>query len=656
MTELLDSLLAWVRLHPVWTGWVVLLVSFAESLAIVGMIVPGVVLLLGVGTLIAAGAVDFWAMCAWAVVGAVAGDGLSYWLGWRFHAQIRRRWPFSHYPNSLDQGERFFRKYGGISVAFARFFGPGRATVPLVAGMLSMPPPAFLAANVGSALLWAPAYLLPGVALGASLEIASEVALRLALLLVLLIALLWFAGWASHRVFSLLQPRSRDWLQRLLGYGGRSRVLRRIARALANPEHPEAQGLAAFAGLLLGSALAAGVLLSVLPWQRLDALVARTLDSLRSPGVDPLMAAIATAGEPLAAIAVTLGLAGFYRLLGKRLTMLHWLAGMLMAAVVSLALALPLVDPGASLVPDRGALIAAGLIGLQSIILAGSAGLPRRWLLYAAGAIGVVLVLFARLYLGLASFSGILSASLLAMAWGSAVGIAYRTHAPHERLARAQAGASATFGVVVLLGLALSRPPEIPSAPPPPATTMSVADWRAGAWRDLPRVRADLSGDGDQPLNLQYLGEPEWLGAILRASGWQAAAEPRLADYTRLLSTSLPLARLPLLPHVHDGRHERHAWVLNADGGEERRLVLRLWPTARYSPEPRRRYWLGEISAQDKRIRFGLLSYAVTNDRFDAAAGELAAQLGASVDLRPRQRAGARAATLLLLAQPTDTK
>ena len=58
-------------------------------------------------------------------------------------------------------------------------------SVPL--GIIS----AFFIANLLSALVWAPAYLLPGIVLGASLELASEVAFRLVLLL-LLQRLTWF--------------------------------------------------------------------------------------------------------------------------------------------------------------------------------------------------------------------------------------------------------------------------------------------------------------------------------------------------------------------------------------------------------------------------------------------------------------------------------
>ena len=64
------------------------------------------------------------------------------------------------------KGIDFFDKYGAISVALGRFFGPIRAVVPLVAGLMHMPPRRFYLANVLSAMVWAPAYLAPGVVLG----------------------------------------------------------------------------------------------------------------------------------------------------------------------------------------------------------------------------------------------------------------------------------------------------------------------------------------------------------------------------------------------------------------------------------------------------------------------------------------------------------
>jgi undecaprenyl-diphosphatase len=163
---------------------------------------------------------------------------MSFWLGRHFQDRLRGFWPFSRHPRALQQGIDFFQKYGGKSVAIGRFFGPVRAIIPLVAGMLGMSPWRFLMANLLSAMAWAPAYLLPGVVLGASLELASEVALRLVMLLLLLLVSLWLAYHLVRWIYRIIHPYTSRIVQLLFNFGGRHRGLREIAQALADPSQP----------------------------------------------------------------------------------------------------------------------------------------------------------------------------------------------------------------------------------------------------------------------------------------------------------------------------------------------------------------------------------------------------------------------------------
>lgn len=197
MTDLLQPLLDWISANPHHAGWVVFSMALAESLAIVGVLIPGVVILFGAGTLIGAGVLNFWSMCAWAVAGAVIGDGLSYWLGHHFEYLTERFKWFRLHPDHLQRGVRFFDKYGDLSVAVGRFFGPIRAVVPLVAGLLKMPPHRFYIANVLSALVWAPAYLAPGMLLG---EAAQQGDWRTLLWPALGVVLVVFAWWVVNYV------------------------------------------------------------------------------------------------------------------------------------------------------------------------------------------------------------------------------------------------------------------------------------------------------------------------------------------------------------------------------------------------------------------------------------------------------------------------
>jgi len=81
MIDHIHQLITWVIANPHWAGLAVFVVACAESLAVVGLVVPGATVMFTAGALIAAGAVDFWTTLVLAVMGAVLGDGLSYWIG-----------------------------------------------------------------------------------------------------------------------------------------------------------------------------------------------------------------------------------------------------------------------------------------------------------------------------------------------------------------------------------------------------------------------------------------------------------------------------------------------------------------------------------------------------------------------------------------------
>jgi membrane protein DedA with SNARE-associated domain len=55
MEALFRDLLAWVAAHPYWAYVAVFGVALAESVAVVGLVVPGVMMLLGAGALISTG-------------------------------------------------------------------------------------------------------------------------------------------------------------------------------------------------------------------------------------------------------------------------------------------------------------------------------------------------------------------------------------------------------------------------------------------------------------------------------------------------------------------------------------------------------------------------------------------------------------------------
>src|SRR3990167_687848 len=121
MSDYVSPLLQWLNANPEWAGFVTFLVSAAESIAIIGTIVPGSITMTAIGALAGAGIIPLWETLIWATLGAIVGDGVSYWLGHYFNDKLRRVWPFRTNPGLLEKGEGFVHKYGVMSVFIGRF-------------------------------------------------------------------------------------------------------------------------------------------------------------------------------------------------------------------------------------------------------------------------------------------------------------------------------------------------------------------------------------------------------------------------------------------------------------------------------------------------------------------------------------------------------
>jgi membrane protein DedA with SNARE-associated domain len=166
MEAVVAPTLAFISVHSGWAGAILFLTAFGESFAFVSLLFPGTSLLVAAGTLMSVGSLPYPPVLLGAVFGAVLGDTVSFMIGRHFGGAVAGIWPFSRYPDLLPRGIRYFTRYGGVSVFLGRFFGPVRAVIPLVAGIMEMPSDRFWVANVGSAVVWAPMLLLVGDLVG----------------------------------------------------------------------------------------------------------------------------------------------------------------------------------------------------------------------------------------------------------------------------------------------------------------------------------------------------------------------------------------------------------------------------------------------------------------------------------------------------------
>ncbi|MCG7964065.1 MAG: bifunctional DedA family/phosphatase PAP2 family protein, partial [Candidatus Thiodiazotropha taylori] len=609
----------------------VFLVAFSESVAIVGLLVPGVIAMFGFGALIATGTLQFWPVFWWAVAGAVAGDSLSFWLGRHYQDGLRQIWPFSRYPETLHRGIRFFEKYGGKSVAIGRFFGPVRAIIPLVAGMMGMTPMRFLLANISSALVWAPAYLLPGIVFGASLELASEVTFRLVILLLLILALAWGLFKLAHALFRLLQPHARDIVQWGFDWGQRHRGFRAVSAALADPDHPEAKGLAFLATLLLLATLLFMLLLGAMVggtlMQSANEIIHNGLQSLRTPWGDQFIYLLTSLGDLSTIIivavvsAILLILQGHYRTLNYLLAAIAF--GILAPLLLKYGLQIPRPESAPATLgpwsfPSAHVLRSITLYGFLSIMVARGLSHDWRWLPYSIAATLVGAVALSRLYLGVHWLSDVLGSITLGLAWIALLGIAYARHVSVESRHFAIVVASLTTLALYLTFQTWQLPEKLQPYQQQAAINQieSQLAWRSGQL-DIPTHRHDIRGEGNHPLNLQYVGDLQILQQQLQRQGWQSAEMLDWGNALKLLSPSTPLIGLPLLPHVHDARHE--ALVMTKNLNTDRRLVMRLWKTDVSIDSPDKPLYVGNVSSQQVDNSFGILVVPRTETDFQLA-------------------------------------
>src|SRR4051812_15760503 len=146
--EFVHQAVGLIAAHKEWAGLVIGALAFGESLVLFGMLVPGTAVLLVVGGFTGAGGIDAWPGLIGGAVGAALGDAVSFYLGVALGRKALSRWPFSRYREAVVRTRLFFRRYGFATVFGGRFFGPIRATVPLVAGMMGMSARRFQFANV----------------------------------------------------------------------------------------------------------------------------------------------------------------------------------------------------------------------------------------------------------------------------------------------------------------------------------------------------------------------------------------------------------------------------------------------------------------------------------------------------------------------------
>ncbi|PBQ21897.1 phosphoesterase [Pseudomonas congelans] len=171
MGDLLNGMTGWLTANPSWVAVAIFLVAFIECVAIVGIVVPGTVIMFAIAALAGSGILPLSEVLLLGFLGGLLGDAVSYFIGRRFHQNIRQLPGLRTHPEWMEGAEKYFHRYGIASLLVGRFIGPLRPMLPMIAGMCDMPLPRFVAVSVLAAAGWSIAYLMPGWAAGAAIRL-----------------------------------------------------------------------------------------------------------------------------------------------------------------------------------------------------------------------------------------------------------------------------------------------------------------------------------------------------------------------------------------------------------------------------------------------------------------------------------------------------
>ena len=143
-----------IEKYGVWTYGILTLTIFCETGLVVTPFLPGDSLLFAAGAFAASGSLEISLLFLFLFFAAVLGDAVNYSIGSWIGPKALTGSPRFIKKEYLERTQKFYERYGGKTIVFARFFPIIRTFAPFLAGVGKMRYARFFVFNVFGAFLW----------------------------------------------------------------------------------------------------------------------------------------------------------------------------------------------------------------------------------------------------------------------------------------------------------------------------------------------------------------------------------------------------------------------------------------------------------------------------------------------------------------------
>lgn len=385
-----------------WGYVIIFLFSVIESLPLVGLVIPGGVIVIAAGFFVKLGILDFFPAIIIVSLGAFIGDTLAYFLGRHFgYGFLTRLGKYIFFkPIHFEKAKKVLQAHPRKAILGGRFHALTRCIIPFAAGSADIRPLLFLPFAALTAVLWAVVNILVGFIFGQGFQIAADYLGTIFFVALVLSVLVIY----SYQFISRFTEKNKHIIQRYQVYP----LVLNLISIYAVAKISES--------VLMGARI-----------HRLDGVVNNFFATIRTSFLTDVFVAITAIATPTNLTVVGCALA-IYFMYRRRWYFLTLLPASLFAGVISDSIMkkmihvarplFPLVPTADFSFPSGHATIAVIFFGLVIYFFKDSilSVVWRRIYIYSC-ALAAILICVSRLYLNVHWLSDVLAGAALAVFW-----------------------------------------------------------------------------------------------------------------------------------------------------------------------------------------------------------------------------------------------